>query len=237
MRETSNPAGPDTARSATPPANPDLQRITLATFARLARKRAVWSSHFTVCFAAGVDAQALALALLGLGGAVLLVSSDTLQLRSANQAGAIDFQVDSLGEAVRILKNELRRGTAVSVGLLATAAEVAEHMLLRGVQPDSVVVHPAGLTDEFIRRGAETISLNSGNADALSPGIVTDHAVSPATRKQQDVQLRDTLRADASLSREAGINLRWLLAARRLFPRDRERHILHPGSQDGSSER
>ena len=218
---------------------PHLQSATLLVFARLLEMRANWSRRLIVCFSAEMPAQALALAAVGLGSAVLLVSRDTALLRSANRAGATDFQVDTLSEALRILKNELRKGTAVSVGLSGDAGDIAQEMLHRGVQPDSVVLTGKDLIADFLQRGAEP--LVSDTFPFLISGrpwtVMLQDAESPAGRKQQDFRLLSDAHADAhggATDPVAAIHRRWLAVAPRLFPRDRQRALLTSNAAERS---
>ena len=201
----------------------DLQQTTLPVFTQMAERRPNWSRRFLLCFSVEAPAQALALAGLGLGGAVLLVSDDRHGMRAANHAGAVDFQVDSLTEALRILKNELRKGTAVSVGLLGDPAEVRAGMLARGVQPDAVVQMAGDLMKEFLDRGAEPLPFVPGLDTAA---IIVHQAETPAERKQQDASLLEELRHLPRPDFFQVMNRRWLAVAPRLFPRDRHRCLL-----------
>lgn len=74
------------------------------------------------------------------GAASLTVSSDAEARKQAIRDGVVDFLVTSLDEALRILKNEVRKRTTVAV-CVATAPEAAEadfarQMIERGVTPD-----------------------------------------------------------------------------------------------------
>jgi hypothetical protein len=70
------------------------------------------------------------------GAASLAVSADPEQQRMAMRDGVVDFVVTSLAEALRILKNEIRKGQAVSVAVAADPRLVVQEMLERGVKPD-----------------------------------------------------------------------------------------------------
>ena len=50
--------------------------------------------------------------------------------------GAIDFLVTSLDEALRILKNEIRKRQPIAVGVSVPVREIVKQMLDRGVLPD-----------------------------------------------------------------------------------------------------
>jgi hypothetical protein len=70
------------------------------------------------------------------GAASLAASADVTIQRQALRDGVIDFLVTSLEEALRILKNEIRKRQTVSVGVANAPHLLVEQMLDRGVLPD-----------------------------------------------------------------------------------------------------
>ncbi len=70
------------------------------------------------------------------GAAVLLVLGDAARARQAVRTGAADFLVTSLDEALRILRMDVRRATAVGVCLHGAPLAVLAACVERGVQPD-----------------------------------------------------------------------------------------------------
>lgn len=70
------------------------------------------------------------------GVASLGASASPGALRQAMRDGVIDFLVTSLEEALRILKNEVRKRQAISVGVSVALGVLAEQMQVRGVLPD-----------------------------------------------------------------------------------------------------
>lgn len=107
----------------------------------------------------GFDADGIAV-LIGAsvaGAASLCVEADGNLLREGLRAGLCDFLVGNPDESLRILKNEIRRGRAVSVCLEADAEECLAEMAERGVQPDLVAPEPlreAAAIGIFVERGA-----------------------------------------------------------------------------------
>ncbi len=57
-------------------------------------------------------------------------------MKAAQRAGYLDFVVNSLDEALRALKNEVRQKRPLSVGLIANVQATGAEMKERGVQPD-----------------------------------------------------------------------------------------------------
>lgn len=87
------------------------------------------------------------------GTASLASSADAAALRRAMHQGAIDFVVTSLDEALRILKNQVRKKQPVAVGVSLMPEVVMREMVERGVQPDLVAPEARGVAD-FVARGA-----------------------------------------------------------------------------------
>ena len=70
------------------------------------------------------------------GAAILTVTADTEAQKAAIRDGVVDFLVTSLDEALRILKNEVRKGDAVAVCVGLEPEVVEREMASRGVVPD-----------------------------------------------------------------------------------------------------
>lgn len=70
------------------------------------------------------------------GGASLCATADAVMQKQAIRDGVVDFLVTSLDEAVRILKNEIRKRQPVAVCVAAKPDFVAAEMAERGVVPD-----------------------------------------------------------------------------------------------------
>ena len=70
------------------------------------------------------------------GTASLTASADPELLRQANREGTVDFLVTTLDEALRILKNEIRKHQPVSVAVSRESSAVLADILDRGVLPD-----------------------------------------------------------------------------------------------------
>jgi hypothetical protein len=70
------------------------------------------------------------------GAASLAVTADVAAQKQAVRDGVADFLVNSLGEALRILKNEIRKRETVAVCVAAAPRDVEQEMLERGVAPD-----------------------------------------------------------------------------------------------------
>jgi urocanate hydratase len=70
------------------------------------------------------------------GACFLGIEVDPERIKKRLKSGYCDFMVNSLDEALRILKNSLRKKEAVSVGLVGNCADVIPELAERGVVPD-----------------------------------------------------------------------------------------------------
>jgi urocanate hydratase len=89
-------------------------------------------------YAGELDANSRALIIAAniAGAATLTTSADAEARKQAMRDGVVDFLVTTLDEALRILKNELRKREAVAVCVAQAPETVAREMLERGVLPD-----------------------------------------------------------------------------------------------------
>jgi len=85
-----------------------------------------------------LDEQGCAIAIAGnvAGCATLAATADPDMQKQAIRDGIVDFLVTSLDEALRILKNEIRKHSTVAVCVGVSPSEIEREMLERGVQPD-----------------------------------------------------------------------------------------------------
>jgi urocanate hydratase len=70
------------------------------------------------------------------GACFLGIDVDAERIKKRLKTGYCDFMVNSLDEALRILKNAIRKKEAISVGLVGNCADVIPEMAERGVLPD-----------------------------------------------------------------------------------------------------
>ena len=91
------------------------------------------------------------------GAASLSVTTDPDRQKRAVREGVVDFLVTSLDEALRILKNEIRKRRGVAVGVALAPNAVEREMFERGVLPD--LLFPGAAFDEWAKRGAETVEI------------------------------------------------------------------------------
>ena len=89
---------------------------------------------------AGLDRNGIALAMAAniAGAASLGLEPDLAMAKAAIRNGACDFLVNTLDEALRILKNEIRKKRPVAVALSGGPPGMVAEMVERGVQPEVV---------------------------------------------------------------------------------------------------
>ncbi|HEX4020955.1 MAG TPA: hypothetical protein VHX63_07425 [Acidobacteriaceae bacterium] len=124
-------------------------------------KSASLAGSFVVSSGIGREGTELAMASTIAGAAFLGIELRPQRLKSALRNCACDFMVNTLDEALRVLKNEIRKRQPVSVGLLGNAAEILPLLVERGVQPDF-------LSDTS---PLPSLALESSAADTESPGF------------------------------------------------------------------
>lgn len=105
---------------------------------------------------AGLDCDGLAVAMASnvAGAASLGLEPDAERAKAALRAGVCDFVVNDLSEALRILKNEIRKHNGVSVVLVADVDVAMREMVERGVQPEVLDL----AVPEMVKRGARVLS-------------------------------------------------------------------------------
>ena len=96
----------------------DLQRQTLRLYGELVSRgakagRGSWSSPAEP----GQAATGLPAAVSIAGGTSLLLDPDAAAVKSVFRHGGVDFVVNTLDEALRVLKNEIRKHRPLSVAL------------------------------------------------------------------------------------------------------------------------
>jgi urocanate hydratase len=172
----------------------------------------VLAGHLALSPAFDLEAAELAIATTIAGGVFLGIEPDQERLKAAVRNGSCDFMVNTLDEALRVLKNELRKRTPLSTGLLGDPEEVLPAMVVRGVQPD-LIANTANLAPAipFVTRGAQLLPPLESASD--------HHQVIWTAANPQDMRRMDQL-ALASIPAEDMIRHRWLQQAPTSFHRE-----------------
>jgi hypothetical protein len=114
----------------------DLQRQTLRLYGELVSRRENWGGRLVFTCGVGCSATGLPAAVSIAGGTTLALDPDAATVKSVFRQGGVDFVVNTLDEALRVLKNEIRQHRPLGVGLIAEVEPVLAEMAERGVLPD-----------------------------------------------------------------------------------------------------
>ena len=122
----------------------DGQTKALRVFLRLIARGPDWAGKLVLQRGLGSNGRAMSIAANIAGAGCLTVEPDGAECRLAIKAGACDFLVNTTDEALRILKNELRRRRPVSVALQAAEDPALGELAERGVAPNLYVGEAGG---------------------------------------------------------------------------------------------
>lgn len=114
----------------------DLQHETMRLYRALTAERDDWGGKLVLLHGPGCAHTGAPAAVSIAGGTTLAIDSDAAAIKSAQRAGYLDFVVNTLDEALRALKNEVRQKRPLSVGLIADVEATLTEIAERGVQPD-----------------------------------------------------------------------------------------------------
>jgi hypothetical protein len=127
------------------------------------------------------EGDALLIAASIAGAASLVLETGTEAVRHCVRNGIVDFAVTTLAEALRILKNEVRKRQPIAVLLERQPMSVLAEMVERGAQPDMLrwtAPDPAlkGYVDTMRERGARPLPspYDSQSLDPPSPDPVNN---------------------------------------------------------------
>ena len=149
--------------------------------------------------------MALATAANIAGAATLAFEDDPRRAREAVRAGVCDFMVTSLDEALRILKNEIRKTKPVSVVLDADPVSTLAEAVDRGLRAELISCSPLA-------------ALGGRVVEEVAPQHPVEVRWTVPQGKSQSLVKVDLLAAEA-LGEDAGARRRWLLQAPRYVGR------------------
>jgi hypothetical protein len=170
-------------------------------------------------YAGELDAEGRALLVAGniAGAASLAATAELAAQKQAIRDGVADFLVTSLDEALRILKNQIRKHETVAVCVGAAPQAVEQEMLERGVLPD--LLRPSeelSPQSPFVLQGARPIPAPTPMKDSIL--LTWRVAAAPALwLPKLDAIALDCLRLESSPAASAG--RRWLRLAPRYLGR------------------
>jgi len=227
-----------------PSPNPDqTQPQILRTFTTLHQLRPIWGGSLILSLGLDPHGAALSIAANIAGAVSLAIDNNPIHLREVVRTGACDFVVTTLDEAIRVMKNEVRKHTPLSVALNTDPFLALNEILDRGLIPQlfSTFLPPSTLTPEqtstltyavhqFQSEGAFLIAFS--NREPTTPFTPSDTLLTPLLAKRQwtlqtfpfdsPTALRTfDARALALLAPDDALRSRWLEAAPRILQRQR----------------
>ena len=232
------------------------QERILRAFTILHRLREHWGGALILNCGLSPQGAALSLASNIAGAVCLSMEQDPDLLKDALRSGACDFIVNTLDEALRAMKNEIRKHLPLSVGLQGHPSLILKELLERGVRPELFIGQPGdsgqrtpeeqAAYDDAIRQfkslGALIVDFD-GNPSAT--GVINAENLLDTFVRSQQWHLRSfvlstpaTLRAFDSralslIPTDDNIRRKWLQAAPRILPRERPiRRVLWVTSQE-----
>ncbi len=122
-------------------------------YGELVSREPSWVGKLVVSAGAGAAASGLGAATALAGGCCLLIDADKDAVRGEYRDGGVDFVVNTLDEALRVLKNELRQARPLVVALNAEVAPSLSEMGERGVLADLAVNATGVPANEHLQLG------------------------------------------------------------------------------------
>lgn len=128
---------------------PALQQRTLSLYGELLCVRGEWGGKLVIAGYPGAAWSGVAAATSLVGAASLVIDSDLPGMKTQFRDGAFDFIVNTLDEALRAIKNEVRQGRPVAIGLMADPTEVLAEAADRGLAASLLLVEPGGEPETY----------------------------------------------------------------------------------------
>jgi urocanate hydratase len=151
----------------------DLQCQTLRLYGELIARRPGYGGQLVFACGDGCSATGLPAAVSIAGGCTLVLDPDAATVKSVFRQGGIDFVVNTLDEAVRVLKNEVRQHKPLGVALIAEMEPVLAEIAARGLLPDLQVTldapsNPLLVAPAPVPLLAGVSQLQLGNIDGIA---------------------------------------------------------------------
>jgi urocanate hydratase len=210
----------------------DLQLEALRAFTFLSALRPEWGGALIVACSLDLGGQALAIASNIAGAGCLILDRRADACRAAMRSGACDFIVNTVDEALRILKNEIRKHKPVSVALQMDEASALDELIDRGVSPELYTTFAEGEVAVIADRAAQRFQAfgsavvrfrgSSGSVDEALEEFVLRRgltAVRLLFSNGEELRVKDTKLFH--LVPPDDPRRRWLASASRFFHRER----------------
>ena len=201
----------------------DAQQMALRAFLLLCSLADDWPGKLVLVRGLDAEGRAVSVAATIAGAACLALDSRADVCRATLRAGASDFVVNSVDEALRILKNEIRKRKPVSVAVAMLEAAALEELAERGVAPEALVCTTASAADAsggFGQFGTRIVE--AGDMPKLVANFAVAHQL--AIREfcfTTPEELREFDRRLAGCIPEGDLRRRWAALAPGYFYRER----------------
>lgn len=130
-------------------------------------ERTNWPGKLVLMAGAGSTGKGTIAAASIAGAATLAIDNDRAAVRAALREGEVDFVVNTLDEALRVLKNQLRLRRPLGVALTAQPEPALAEARERGLQPDFVfVTEPPPPTEDLQNLPGRRLMLEGPEASA-----------------------------------------------------------------------
>jgi hypothetical protein len=225
------------------PVQTQILRTYTALYSLRSDRNGDWGG--ALILACGLNEQGAALALAAnIAGAVCLnIEDNPATLKEAIRSGSCDFIVNTVDEALRAMKNEVRKHLPLSVGLQCNPTQALQELLERGVSPQlfTDLTHtPSRLEamQRFKASGSRIVSFDSNHpvekerigeildADALIEAFIHPRQWHLSSFFFNTTAAMRTFDAEAlsQLPEDDLLRRRWLSAAPRILQRERPIH-------------
>jgi len=202
----------------------DAQAQALRAFLLLCALAPEWQGSLILVRELHASGKAASIASMIAGAACLAIDTHPEVCRAALRTGACDFMVNSVDEALRVLKNEVRKRRPVSVALCMAEDAALTELADRGVVPQ--VFLPGTAADSALPPARSssfgTRVLSATAAERLADDYILTHRLQLREvhfSSPQELSAFDQ-RLSSALSK-AGPRLRWATGASKFFYRDR----------------
>ena len=205
---------------------------------------AAWAGALILNVHLDSPGTALSLAANIAGAICLTLEPNPACTRAALRVGACDFVVNTLDEALRAIKNEIRQRRPLSVALQADSSTVLDQIVARGLAPQlftapmehtaATALVQSGTRMLDLRGSEDTIVREAPGHNQTAAAVLETFLAGPPFNQMfprtisfatgAELRAFDT-RAMSLLSPDDSFRHRWLVHAPRLFPRDRARSL------------
>ena len=158
--------------------SPDAELRTLRLYGALCALGPAWAGKLIFAAGPGVAASSIAPAASIAGSTSLIVEADANSMKAAHRQGHFDFVVTTLDEALRTLKNEIRQGRPLAIGLIADESAVLTEAAERGLLPDLCMAlpeTPAELLDQLHALRSPQLTLRADTSSAALDSFLQLH--------------------------------------------------------------